>query len=370
MTEFSITNKMKRMIDHWSNIPQHSQEDSSKAISFPPKRWVRSDNLLDTQIKRYGSRYTTYRNDLQRAIAREFVPEYPIHIDFDLVDTCNLSCVNCSENYRPWSNAKLDLDIVFNDPLFSKPGLLPSVDLGNTTEPFLDPNAVFRAVDFFLSRDVMDIWFHTNGTLLTPEIIEQLIDREVTWVSISVDAFSAETYQTVRGKGHDNVMTAIHTLVKRRSERNSVFPLIRLSYVALPENLHEMQAFHDYWKPYVDMIEFQTFVLLNPLGAAYRPHVADDARFRHVDAAHCSDIFWRMAVGPKSDVAPCCVSYGLLDKDVTLGKLGEDGNTLLNMWNGQRFRALRAQHLSAEGPDISACRQCRSQIYTLKAWDD
>lgn len=68
------------------------------------------DHILEVQTRMWGQRYADYRDLLRRAVAMTHVPDYPIHVDFDSEGFRNLACINCSENYRPWSRALLDLD--------------------------------------------------------------------------------------------------------------------------------------------------------------------------------------------------------------------------------------------------------------------
>ena len=362
-------NKMKRMAKYWEgkSKEQASQPGLAGPLKLPPQKWSNTDHIMDVQHARWGDRYVAYRDSLKKAVAREAIPDSPVHIDFDLIDTCNLACINCSENYRPWTRVELDLDRLFQDPVFDK-GVLPSATIGNGTEPFLVPDAVMKMVRFLRERDVMDIWFHTNATKFTPAIVDELIDHEVTWVGISVDAFTKETYNAVRGKDYDVAMENIHMLVERKKARKSPFPLIRLTAVAMPENMAELYDFHHYWKQHVDAVEFQTYASVIPIGATNRPHVASHPAFMQVPGMECNQMNWRLSVGAQGDVSPCCLSYGFLE-EITLGNIFNDGLTLLDIWRSDRMKSFQATHLEDGGlKKYKTCDQCMQQFYVLKEW--
>jgi radical SAM protein with 4Fe4S-binding SPASM domain len=364
-------NKMKRMSKYWQEMSkkQMSEPDDATPVPLPPQKWSNTDHIIDVQVARWGDRYLAYREALKKAVAKEAIPDSPVHIDFDMIDTCNLACINCSENYRPWSQTKLDLDRLFEDPVFEK-GVLPSATIGNGTEPFMVPDAVMKMVRFLRERDVMDIWFHTNGTRFTPEIVEELIDHEVTWIGISMDAFHKETYNRVRGKEFELAMENIHMLIDRKKARKSPFPLIRLTAVSMPENRFELMDFHNYWKQYVDSVEFQTYASVLPIGSTARSHVADHPAFMQVPGMECSQMNWRLSVSASGDVSPCCLSYGFLE-EITLGNVFTGDKSLLDIWRSDRMKQFQITHNEPEGfKKYKTCDQCMQQFYVLREWGD
>ena len=156
--------KMGRMAAHWSEVEAQVKAGAGFdlpddiAARMPPHKWSREDHVQEVLTARWGERYTAYRELLRRAANYEVVPDHPIHIDFDLKDSCNLACINCSENYRQWSSSVIDFERLAQDPLFKERKLM-SATLGNGTEPFLVPDVVFKLVSFLRTHDIIDIWF-------------------------------------------------------------------------------------------------------------------------------------------------------------------------------------------------------------------
>lgn len=139
--ETSAVVKYQRMKRRWKEgIVSHVPE-----ISRPPRKFFRKDHVEGLMTARWGKRYTDNRDLLARASRMEVIPDYPIHIDIDLLDSYNLACVNRSENYRPWTRRRLNLDALFSDPFFAKRKLC-AANVGNATEPFIDREAALRAI--------------------------------------------------------------------------------------------------------------------------------------------------------------------------------------------------------------------------------
>ena len=355
--------KYQRMVAHW-DATRHQAATAPLDIVLPVESDRRAEHIEAVQVARWGQRYRDYRQALSLAASGEVIPPFPLQIDMDVIDTCNLACTNCSENIRPWTRTKLDLELIFRDPVFET-GRLAAANLGRGSEPFLLPEETFALIAFLRQREVMDIWTHTNGHLITPEIIRRLVDLQVSWVTVSIDAFSDQTYQQVRGRNLARVVDNIHALLAHRAERGSMFPLVRVSAIALPENLHELSAFHDYWMEHVEAVDIQPFWDCLPIGADAVAPAEASPYFRRPDSPVCSLYNWRMGVHPSGRVAPCCMSYGILDDDLCLGTIG-GSVTLLDLWRGDKLKRLRADHAQPGGPcAFKACRHCLSHTYQL-----
>jgi radical SAM protein with 4Fe4S-binding SPASM domain len=364
--------KLRRMTTYWADVEARMEAGEGfelpdeVAARMPPDKWIREDYVQEVMTKRWGERYLAYRELLQRASNYEVVPDHPIHIDFDLKDSCNLACINCSENYRPWSGTTLDLERLFKDPFFKERKLM-SATLGNGTEPFLVPDVVFKLLKFLRAHDVIDIWFHTSGQLLSDKIIDGLIENEVSWVGISMDALTEDTYLKMRGKGFQKMWENTHRLLERRKQSGSPFPLVRVTATMSLENMHELPDFFEYWKERVEMVEFQTFASITPIGKPTAPHVARSRHFEHLTGLSCSQPYWRLAVGSQGDVSPCCMSYGF-QSELTPGNIFDGGMTLREVWDSDKMKAIRED--LRDGPRKSAtCKQCLNSFYKLKCMD-
>ena len=213
--------KYRRMLAHWGRWSAEMKRDAERRrgkpppLRFPPQRWSRDEYVREVMTRYWGRRYTEYRRIFERARRGGMIPDSPIYVDFDLMDSCNLACPACTENFRPWTRKTLDLDAVRNDPFFAAENL-PSANIGRANEPFLTPGPTLDLLRFLRERKVMDIFLHTNGNLLTAEIIDELIRSGLTWLSLSIDAATEETYRVVRGRGFDNVLANAHKVLEAR----------------------------------------------------------------------------------------------------------------------------------------------------------
>ena len=112
-------------------------------------------------------------------------------------------------------------------------------------EPLLDPMLVQRVCQ---AREILGDAVHTaivtNGSLMTPQYIDDLLDAGIDSIEISVDAFREETYRDIRpGLKFSKVMENIRTLLHRNSGARVVVRFLRQR-----ENAGEEKQFKRYWE--------------------------------------------------------------------------------------------------------------------------
>ncbi len=327
-----------------TEVGQHGYHSDPFTQSF------NSDVIWNALHTRYGQRYLDYRAEWARSEKFQLL-DFPANLVFDLINVCNLRCPMClrSEDLideypeLKLSKEKLTLDDM---RLALDEGYdhgLPSVNFGGSGECTLHPNFI-EISRMVMERDVMELRIITNGLRLTREVAEALIDMQAHVVSVSIDAFSPETYGKVRGKPqqYELLMQNVMGLLALRRQRRSVFPLLRVSFVRQPENKHESTAFVEHWKGLADMVEVQ---------------VHHDYRTKEFSTDfECSVPFRRLNIWATKKVGPCCGFPGIAYDVGTLGK-----QTLKEIWNGVPINTLRRELLTHDyGAPCLRCQGSRT----------
>lgn len=90
----------------------------------------------------------------------------------------------------------------------------------------------------------MELWTITNGSLWTEETVKEAASLGYTNIRVSLDALSFDTYAKIRSDRRDYYEKAMRLpeLLMRYGINTNVH------FVKQKENLHEVQAFIDYWK--------------------------------------------------------------------------------------------------------------------------
>lgn len=158
----------------------------------------------------------------------------------EVTTLCNFDCITCIRN--SWNDDLSQMTMeTFEKIVKSLPGLpeLEGVHFGGFGEPFSHPKIfdMLRAVkEAGLKAEII-----TNGSLLTGESIDKLIDLKVDMVFVSMDAPDPEEYDRIRqGGDFTSVLANVTALVNRKKELKSKFPEMGMEFVAMKSNYHKL----------------------------------------------------------------------------------------------------------------------------------
>ena len=157
-------------------------------------------------VKKYNdpNDYDEYRRLWLESYKLKEVTEFPIQIDFELNYSCNYKCPMCTwsvektidKGKNTWLDFELFKDII-NDGVQKG---LKVIRLNYINEPLIRPDIV-KFIDYARSNGVLDIYFSTNGFLLSEKMSRRLIHSGLTRLQVSIDAFSDKVYDKIRVGG-------------------------------------------------------------------------------------------------------------------------------------------------------------------------
>ncbi|MBU1864093.1 MAG: radical SAM protein [Candidatus Omnitrophica bacterium] len=160
----------------------------------------------------YEKQFEAIRNYLS-----PFMPEY---LELELVNYCNKSCSFCPLSKISSKNNKLPVETVKNIIAdFAKTGSI--VNFSGFGEPLLD-DGIVEYVRFAKENNIISVWLETNGTLLDEKRIGELIDNGLDLLLINANVYSDEKEQLER---------LIELITDQKKKRESLFPLVALTYV-------------------------------------------------------------------------------------------------------------------------------------------
>ncbi len=153
---------------------------------------------------------------------------------------CNLSCVMCYQDHHdsvelPGDIAQTiiryfpvlqELLVLGGEPLVSRECLQVIASM--------DPN---RYPDLHLA-------LITNGTTVTNKVEKLLHSRRISWILVSIDAASPETYEKIRGGKFERVISGVEKLKKIRDAQGLYWRLL-IGFTLMRSNLHEATDFVD-----------------------------------------------------------------------------------------------------------------------------
>ncbi|MFH1536888.1 MAG: radical SAM/SPASM domain-containing protein [Patescibacteria group bacterium] len=285
-----------------------------------------------------GNDFKKYREDFnktQNYLKTKFIPDFPITISLELINRCNLNCIMCYKKHHTEPRAMLGLEIIKKIMDECREHKMPSMILGLGSETLMY-NKVKGVIKKTREAGIQDVFFGTNGVMLSEDIIKSVIKNKISRVEISIDAATAETYNRVRRVPvFEKVEENINKLVELKRKFNTPLPVIRLCFVVMDINEHETGQFIKKWKNKVDYIDFQRFIDFSQVGKPVPPGKIEKEVIKN---SFCSYPFYSLNIWANGDISPCCTYYG---KELVIGNIHRD--KLKEIWNGEKIKKIREQ---------------------------
>ena len=221
--------------------------------------------------------------------------------------------------------------------------------------------------------------FYTNGTLLTPETNEKLVDSHLDEITISLNGATKKTHEYINnGSNWDETINNIKNLVQTKKNKKTPYPEIAISLVAMNQNIDEIPKLINLAKK----LEIQK-ITIHPMqnnsselakpenNPAETPTETDEKMNNNQKLATqnkiqittptytpqkqtltqmCQEPWTKMNISPTGEVTPCCqigISFGNIFTQKTK-----------TIWNGKKYQQLRTQVKNKNQP----CHQCKKQF--------
>ncbi|APG27355.1 hypothetical protein A7E78_05550 [Syntrophotalea acetylenivorans] len=299
--------------------------------------------------------YWEYRQKWEDFPKQKIVGGFPIHLDIEATNACNLKCVMCPrtdmiEAGTFWNIGMFDFEAYCRliDEGINK-GLC-SLKYNYLGEPTLNPRLV-EMIRYAKQAGVVDVMFNTNAMLLTEELSRKLIEAGLDKLFFSFDSPYPEKYEQIRaGANFDQALGNIRRFMEIREELGSLRPFTRVSIVRMKDNEDEWEAFQALFEPIVDAVAY----------VDYLEHTGQSNAERHlVDLGSrktkfcCPQLWQRMFIHPDGVATACCIDSA---RELQVGNVFEKSTK--DIWLGEEYQKLRELHASGRFAEIPTCARC------------
>ena len=261
--------------------------------------------------------FKNYRKMWDEASNFELETTFPLQIEFELHNACNYRCSFCPYSFeKEKMPANFDLPVkekVLDFELYKKiidegaKNGLQAIELGYNTEPLLYKKIV-PAIKYAKDKGILDIRMTSNGSKLTKEISQKIIKSGLTHLSVSLDAFSKETYLKMRSsKLYEEVKNNLLEFIKIRDSNNLQLPSIRVSFLVTKENMHEKENFIKFWEKKVDLLSIQSLISYEGTPKELINKKKEKKQIKY----NCHQPWTRVVIRSNGDIKPCCTIPGM-----------------------------------------------------------
>lgn len=317
----------------YNNISRYSEEDIEQILS-----------------QKLGERYVEYRK-MWNSVTPTNIPSFPIHIDFEMNDLCNQSCIMCPRNtdMHPDINYAVNTKSVQDFETFKKiidegvPKGLKSINMGAFAESLIHKD-VFKMIKYAHDQGIVDSRIISNGLLLNKHV-DDIFDSGLVNLFISVDAFTEEKYEEIRGHGFKKVKDNLLNFLEEKKKRNSILPIVRVSFVDMKTNHQEKEDFIQYWRDKVSFIDIQIY-------DNYNVDITKPFDMEQKKKWECRSPFSRISVMSDGKILPCCNFFG---KNVPVGNIKE--SSIEDIWKSDAIENIRSGVVNDTLRNCSICQR-------------
>jgi MoaA/NifB/PqqE/SkfB family radical SAM enzyme len=291
----------------------------------------------------------------------------PIQASVVVSNTCNLRCVMCpyhSREIRPthrtdFFRRRRLMDWEVMERIAAECGAMRvPVKIGNIEEPLLHPRIV-GFVGQCRRSGVPSVHITTNGTLLTPQMSQNLLEAGLTSIYVSLDAARPGTYRRIRHGDLDRVERNVRAFLEvRRSGHFAcrvMVSLVRNEGVSQTEE----DEFLARWFDETDGVILYHLARYEDGNSRFATvHEVARSKMRQFGRWPCLNPWQEIYLLPDGRVYYCCETVSKL-AFASLESMGlYPQQSLGEIWRGETFRALRRDLIRNELGRWSACRDC------------
>jgi radical SAM protein with 4Fe4S-binding SPASM domain len=305
-----------------------------------------------------NNKFADYRHQWVENPRKYIVSKFPLHLDIESTNVCNLKCPYCAAAKGNWGNKNLGfMDFGLFKKIIdeaSSEGCY-CVKFSLRGEPMLHPK-LLNMIKYTVDSGIIDCYFNTNGMLLTEDTINKIIETGLPRLSISIDGWDKTSFEKNRlGANYDIICKNIENLIKIRKKYNVTRPKLRIQTVMLPEIREHWDEYVNNWSDIADEIGFLDAREETP-GVDHRGNISK--------GFSCPFLWQRMTILWDGTLLPCLM-HGV--DDFKLMSFGNVKNILIkNAWNSSQEDYYRNLHKTSRSHELEACDKCSYRAMEIK----
>lgn len=217
-------------------------------------------------------------------------------------------------------------------------------------EPFLHPSWD-EILGYAKSKGVGPVQITSNGTQLSREVAEKILDLEIDFISFSVDTVDPELYEETRkGSNYQKVVDNILQFLQLKSASNAKYPVVQVSSVETEAHKLGMKDFIQFWKTKVDRVRVYI-----EHSAGEHPGSIDTELPDFPERLPCQKVFTDLVILWDGEIAICNHDW-TREKDQLIGNVSRD--SIKTVWNSPRYQQIREMHKNGDMHQEQLCDNC------------
>lgn len=304
--------------------------------------------------------YWDYRREWENNPVERVLNEFPIHLDIEATNVCNLECTMCPRTDMVasgtfWKIGQVDFDFFKRTIDEGVRKGLRSVKFNYYGEPTLHKR-LLDMVRYAKDAGIVDVMFNTNATTLTEEYAHRILESGLDKLFFSFDSPNREHYQAIRiGADYDEVLGNIKRFMRIRNEQGKIAPFTRVTMVKMNENIEECEEFKAMFEQIVDAVAFADYL---DHGDQNNPDLTLAPVGSRKTKFCCPQLWQRLFVHPDGACTVCCMDAR---RTMIVGNAFEQ--TIPEIWLGEEHQRIRNLHAQGRIEELPTCARCPLASY-------
>jgi len=288
---------------------------------------------------------------------KEGAEEFPLIVAVNVSYVCNARCPHC-----PYTQSA-SIRGSYGDAPFMPPEIFKKIarecgEFGSLLrltgggEPLLHPQ-VIELIKYAKSVNAR-VGLITNGSLLTPDKVNRMLNVGIDAIDISADAADGETYAKIRvGLKFDKLVRNVRYLAKKRDAIRGNTKIIAsiINQKVIAGKLDSIVAF---WNGIVDNVQVRKYLTWDD---KYASESGDTIPFI-TNRVPCPYPFERVEIDSRGKVLLC--SHDVAG-ETNMGNVMDE--SLSSIWKGEKFNLYRKLLLEGRYDEIGVCSKCSAWKY-------
>lgn len=302
------------------------------------------------EARAYGNRkaFFEYRKNWAEYPVRRYVSEYPLSLEFQISDVCNLKCPMCyrSQSGYAQESQKFMEFAVFKRAIDETAWKVPAIRFNSSGESVLHPQFI-EMVKYAKDHGAIEVSFITNAGTIGPELFEKLLLAGVDWMTVSVDGIYEE-YEKIRYPlKFQELYEKLSDMREIKRRYLSPKPAINVQGV-WPMIEKDIEKYIELMTPVSDYINYNAYIDMEKL--------YDDCFSEAEPEFTCAQPYQRLLIQMNGNVLACCGATTAKEQGI-VGNVTE--SSVYEIWHGDRLSKIR-ELCSVPGgyKKLEMCRKC------------
>lgn len=290
---------------------------------------------------------------------------WPVHMQIELTNYCNLKCPVCPVGIGAINRKPLSMDTDMFEKLMNEVGsYLLTTSLFAWGEPLLHPQ--LANILRIAHKHTVSTILSTNGQNLDDKkVINAIINQPPTYLIVAIDGMTNETNSRYRvGARLEPVLEGVHKIAKLKRQEGFHFPILHMRYMVMKHNQHELPRVQEFaTKNFFDLLTIRTLSVIDSPETPHQELIPDIKEYRAYEYSgenriHRNDFICQHAFSFPTVLADGTIivceqdynaqkPYGKLTNNISFG----------DIWFSKRAVEIR-KTVKKNHNSLSFCRNC------------